>query len=225
MAVLTGRMTKLEAVNEMLRSIGETPVNSLASGLPQAASAEAFLDAMNRRVQLRGWHVNTRYSFQLTKNAGNQFALPVNALWATPVDPRLGFTQQRTISLDNSGHLTAAPRMSADATKWLMYDMINNSEVWPATINVPTMTVDLIELLNFIDVTPFLQYYILVMATREFQKGDNQSIVLNEFTAESVNEAQQLAETEDESLEENNVLQESPTMYDIAARRNHSWGR
>ena len=225
MASLTGRMTKLEAVNVMLRSIGETPVNSLASGLPQAASAESFLDDLNRKVQLRGWHVNTRFSFPLTKNAGLQFPLPNNALWATPADVRRGFSQERTASLVDSGHIIASPRMSADETKWLMYDMVNHSETWPATLNVPSMTVDLVELMAFIDVTPYLQYYILVMATREFQKGVNQSVVLNEFTAESVNEAQSLAEMEDEDLEQNNVLQESPTMRDIANRRNQYWGR
>ena len=226
MAVLTGRMTKLEAVNVMLRSVGETPANSLTSGLPQASSAEAFLDDTNRRVQLRGWHVNTRYSFTLTKNADNEFPLPNNTLLSTPVDARQGFAQTRAVAQSNSGHLRSAPRMNAAATRWVMYDMINDSETWTTTAYSPSdMTVDLIELLNFIDVTPYLQYLILAIATRQFQKGDNQSLILHEFTTEDIRELEDLAQSEDEELEQLNVLRDSPTMRDMVSRRNWYWGR
>ncbi len=56
----TANMTKLEAVNDILLSIGEKPVNGLTSGLPDAALAEAVLDKISRQVQLEGWNSNTR---------------------------------------------------------------------------------------------------------------------------------------------------------------------
>jgi hypothetical protein len=37
-------LTKLQAVNIILDSIGETPISSLTSGLPDGESAEAKLD-------------------------------------------------------------------------------------------------------------------------------------------------------------------------------------
>ena len=43
-------LTKLEAVNIVLDSIGETPVSSLTSGLPDAESAEAKLDEVTTEV-------------------------------------------------------------------------------------------------------------------------------------------------------------------------------
>ena len=42
MAVNPGHMTKLDAVNEMLWTIGEAPVSSLDGGLGDAAIAEAI---------------------------------------------------------------------------------------------------------------------------------------------------------------------------------------
>ena len=50
--------TKLEAVNTLLGSIGESPVNSLNSGLVDAKTAENIIDAVSReRYNLRAGHL------------------------------------------------------------------------------------------------------------------------------------------------------------------------
>ena len=51
-------MTKLEAVNLMLDSIGESPVSSLSSGLADAETAERIFNQVDKDVQAVGWHVN-----------------------------------------------------------------------------------------------------------------------------------------------------------------------
>ena len=54
MASITTRTTELEAVNTMLSSIGEAPVNSLASGFEDAELADkAFVELMGDDVQPR----------------------------------------------------------------------------------------------------------------------------------------------------------------------------
>ena len=45
--------TKLEAVNTLLSSIGEAPVNSLTSGLVDAELAETILDSTSRKYSHR----------------------------------------------------------------------------------------------------------------------------------------------------------------------------
>ena len=48
--------TKLEAVNIMLSTIGENPVNSLTSGLVDAELAETILGSVSKAVQSEGWN-------------------------------------------------------------------------------------------------------------------------------------------------------------------------
>ena len=52
-------LTKIEAVNIILNVIGETPVSSLASGLPDAEAAELKLDQTVKEVLAKGWQQNS----------------------------------------------------------------------------------------------------------------------------------------------------------------------
>ena len=73
MATLTTRTTHLEAVNTMLSTIGEAPVNSLTGSLPTDASmAKNILDEVNREVQSGGWKFNTSYKATLSRDTNNK---------------------------------------------------------------------------------------------------------------------------------------------------------
>lgn len=72
--------TKLEAINIMLSSIGESPVNSLTSGLVDAEMAETILNATSRDVQSQGWHFNTEPSYGIVPLASGELLLPANCL-------------------------------------------------------------------------------------------------------------------------------------------------
>ena len=55
---MTTPTTQLQAVNSMLSTIGEAPVNSLSSGLVDAETAETVLNEVSRDVQLNDvYHV------------------------------------------------------------------------------------------------------------------------------------------------------------------------
>ena len=61
--------TELEAVNSMLATIGEAPVNSITGTLPLDASlAKNTLNEINREVQSAGWHFNSRTKYTLNIN-------------------------------------------------------------------------------------------------------------------------------------------------------------
>ena len=73
MATLTTRTTHLEAINTMLSTIGEAPVNSLTGSLPTDASmAKNILDEVNREVQSGGWKFNTSYKATLSRDTNNK---------------------------------------------------------------------------------------------------------------------------------------------------------
>jgi hypothetical protein len=212
-------MTKLEAVNSILASIGESPVNSLASGLPDAELAESFLDRENRRIQLMGWHVNTLYDYELTKNVSNQFVLPDDTLKCDTVNPR---GPRKTSTPKPTAYINATMRRSGDDTMWLMWDADNNTETWT---NETTLTVELVQFIEFANLTPALQMYVHTSAAHKFQKSTMGSQVLRAFTEEDVTEAEVLAVNEDMENEDLNVIRDNSHVHAIAFRNNPLFGR
>ena len=74
--------TKLEAVNTMLTSIGEQPIQNLndLAGLSDASIAEQILDNVSRAVQSRGWVFNTDIGIKKTPNQYNEIDLDPSEL-------------------------------------------------------------------------------------------------------------------------------------------------
>jgi hypothetical protein len=69
-------MTDLEAVNRMLGSIGQAPVNTLdVPGVGDVADAKRHLNEALRDVQTVGYAWNTDYGFALTRDAITGFIL------------------------------------------------------------------------------------------------------------------------------------------------------
>jgi hypothetical protein len=78
-------MTKLEAVNICLSSMGEPVVNSLDGAAIDAQMASDIIDETSRSVQGHGWHWN-REKHTLSPNVANQIMLPANTLRIDSVD-------------------------------------------------------------------------------------------------------------------------------------------
>ncbi len=219
MAVNEGHMSKLEAVNEMLLSIGESPVQTLASGLGDAAIAESVLDRTSRQVQLKGWHCNTNRGLTVTKNASNQFALGVDTLKVDTVNAGSGRQASRPTP---SAFINAGMRRSADDTKWLLYDNDNLSETWT---NETELAVDRVFLEDFAKLTPALQMYVWTLGAHRFQKSLMGSRVLFEFTQADVIDAETQAVQEDAENEDLNILREQGHVRSVAYRNNPNAGR
>ena len=221
MATLEGHLSKLQAVNDMLWSIGESPVQSLESGLGDAEQAESILDRMSRQIQLKGWHVNTLRATELTKNGDNQFTLAVNALKVDTVNPRGG---RQTSTPNHSSHINAVMKRSADDTKWIMFDIDNNTEFWTDS-DPDKLTVDTVSLLEFAALGPALQMYVWTMAAHRFQNGAMGSKVLHELTLEDVADALAQAVQEDTENEGQNLIRDNAHVRSIVYRNNPGFGR
>ena len=138
--------TKLEAVNVMLTSIGEAPVNSLISGLEDAELAETILENVNKETQSKGWIFNTDLKVTLPLNSDNQIVLPNNYL---RVDTR-------TTLRSNTKDIVERGRK--------LYDRIGNTFTF--TDNV---IVDAVILLDFTDIPEVARRYITIRSARIFQ--------------------------------------------------------
>lgn len=72
-------MTELEAVNILLTTIGEAPINTLEGNqVVDVAVAKQVLNEVSREVQSQGWHFNTEYDVPLTPNIDQQINIPFN---------------------------------------------------------------------------------------------------------------------------------------------------
>lgn len=72
-------MTELQAVNVLLTTIGEQPVNTLTGNqVTDVTIAQDVLNEVNREVQAQGWHFNTEQQVSLVRDASNHVNIPAD---------------------------------------------------------------------------------------------------------------------------------------------------
>lgn len=85
MTTPTSVMTRLDAVNSLLASIGQSPINTLVSPIPKdAAQAEITIDTVLREVLTLGWSFNTDKDYTLIPDGNNNILVPANAMFLDP---------------------------------------------------------------------------------------------------------------------------------------------
>lgn len=87
--------TELEAVNALLSTIGESPVDTLLGVLPtDAGTALANIRRFSRQLQKAGWSFNSEGSFSLAPDVNGEIILPANTLKVDPTDPGIPYVQR-----------------------------------------------------------------------------------------------------------------------------------
>ena len=77
----TTRTTELEAVNTILSTIGEAPLNTLTGSLPvDGTTAKNVLDEICREVQSAGWHFNTHWKVDIPRDVDNKIPIGTDVL-------------------------------------------------------------------------------------------------------------------------------------------------
>ena len=150
--------TKLEAVNTLLSAIGESPINTLNSGLVEATLAEQIVDNISRSTQSRGWSFNTDLEFKLSPDLAGEVALPTNCLHVDMTSLRMSSTSD----LVQRGNK--------------LYDRVKNTFAIDDTIEV-----DIVVLLDFEDLPETARRFITVRAARVFQDRTLGSDTLHGF--------------------------------------------
>jgi len=73
--------TELDAVNQILSSVGQAPVTTLDLQNPEVSIVLNTLREINRQVQAEGWIFNTEREYELTPDSStNQILYPFNML-------------------------------------------------------------------------------------------------------------------------------------------------
>ena len=76
-----GVSTELDAVNSILMSVGESPVNTITNvQSPEVVMAQTTLRQVCREIQSEGWSYNTENEYPIDTDTNNQVVVPNNIL-------------------------------------------------------------------------------------------------------------------------------------------------
>ena len=76
----TGSKTELQAINQILASVGQAPVTTLERTNPDVAISYDTLIEVSREVQSEGWTFNREYDYPFTPDQNGHISYPKNVL-------------------------------------------------------------------------------------------------------------------------------------------------
>lgn len=153
--------SELDAINIMLGTIGESPINSLdaAAGVVDAVTARSILSEVSVQVQEEGWHFNTDYEFVLTPSS----------------DTKEIFVPANCIEVDTSAYDRNDVDVAIRGQR--LYDRKNKTYQFQQSLKA-----DLTLLLEFNEMPQAARHYISIRAARVFQQRVVGSNVLGSYT-------------------------------------------
>lgn len=81
------KTTKLQAINTMLSTVGEPPINSLTSQRADALIAQSILDEVCRDVQSYGWQFNISENVEMTPETSTGYIYVGDSIVRVDMDP------------------------------------------------------------------------------------------------------------------------------------------
>ena len=154
--------TELQAVNIMLSTIGESPVNTLSgAGLPQeAVVARTVLHETSVSVQSEGWNFNTQRHVRLVPDTEGYLIAPSNCVQIVQTEPK------------------PSPQITLRGTK--VFNLSEGSYFFRTPIYA-----DMVLLLDFNELPQTARQYVTTKASRSFQQRFVGSQTLDAYTQEA----------------------------------------
>ena len=142
--------SQLDAVNEILGSVGQAPVTVLDQTNPEVALAFTTLMEISREVQAEGWVFNREFEYPIAVNSNGEIKVPSNVL-QMDLSQTFNNTPYDTVIRDGK-----------------LYDKLNHTFTWDST---KTYRCDILWLFPFDDLPqPFKAYITAKAATRAATK-------------------------------------------------------
>lgn len=188
--------TELEAVNTMLTTIGESPVNQISESTADTRIAYLILGEVNRATQIRGWHWNTESDVTLTPDG-------------TTKEITLG---SNVVRVDVDGREYTNIDVIQRGTK--LYDKKNHTLQFSSPVKA-----EVVYLIPFADMPEQARYYIIVRSARLFQQrmiGDSTG---SAFSAEEETTAFLALQSAEDETADHNIFNQYDVSKVIAHRR------
>jgi len=136
--------TELDAVNQILSSVGQAPVTTLDLQNPEVAIVLTTLREVNKQVQAEGWNFNVERGYTFTPDASTkEIKYPTNVL------------QLDTTTTTHRDDYNPIRRNGK------FYDKLKHTYQWEKAVEA-----DVTWLFEFEDVPPAIQLYITARAAR-----------------------------------------------------------
>jgi hypothetical protein len=135
--------TELDAVNQILSSVGQAPVTTLNLQNPEVAIPYNTLKETSKEVQLEGWSFNVEREYKISPNPNDEILFPTNVLYYD--------TNQR----QHPGTYDVIRRNGK------LYDRHNHTYKFTSPVKL-----DITWYFDFQDVPPAIQAYITARAAR-----------------------------------------------------------
>jgi hypothetical protein len=155
------KTTKLQAINTMLSTVGEPPVNSLTAQRADSLIAQNILDEVAREVLSYGWQFNTDENVVMTPESSSGYIYVSDSIVRVDIDPRLMSSYDIIIRGNR------------------LYNRATNSFVF-----AESLTVIQVHLFDFDELPEVAKRYITIRAARIFQDRMVGSTTLHGFNAQ-----------------------------------------
>ena len=160
---ITTRTTELEAVNTILSTIGEAPLSTLTGSLPvDGTTAKNILNEISREVQSAGWHFNTQYKVDLTRDTDNKVPIGTDVV-RVQLNDKYSKSSYDVVQRGN-----------------YLFNLAKNSDIFDQDFTENT----LIYLLQFEDLPEQARRYITIRSARVFHDRTLGANTLHKFSSE-----------------------------------------
>lgn len=150
--------TALDAVNLMLDTIGEPPVNSLEDVTDEdVAMAIRMLGVVSRNFQTRGWEFNSETNYPMSPDINGEITLATNIARLDATNPGIDVTVRGN----------------------RLYDKTNRRYTFTQDVKV-----DVVWLLPYEEIPQAARDYIAIKAARQFQRRIQGDAVVEQYTAQ-----------------------------------------
>jgi hypothetical protein len=192
--MLLQKTTELDAVNIMLGTIGESPINSIeaASGVSDAVIARQILNEVSIQVQEEGWHFNVETNFELTPAyPSKEIFVPENCIEVDAEDTRVDVAIRGN----------------------RLYDRINHTYEFDSAIKC-----NIVLLLPFEELPQAARHYVTIRSARVFQQRVVGSQVLGTFTEKDEMRARMALRRYESKTADYNILTGNYTVMRVLDR-------
>ena len=160
---VTTRTTELEAVNTILSTIGEAPLNTLTGSLPvDGTTAKNVLDEICREVQSAGWHFNTHWKVDIPRDVDNKIPIGTDVL---------------RVELNAKYDKSSYDIVQRDS---FLYNLAKNEETFDQNFTDNTI----VYLLDFSKLPEQAKRYITIRAARVFHDRTLGETTLHKFSSQ-----------------------------------------
>lgn len=191
MPTMLPALTELDAVNEMLMSIGQAPVSTIeTSAVGDVPVARLYLRNVTRYVQLYGFAFNSDRAYVLSPDIDGVVLVPDGILKLDPTDPQQSLTRRR--------HPTKGIALWDLANQtWVCSEPVECDVVWGFVYD---------------DLPESAKAFICTAAARKFQARIIGSQQLDGYNAEDEMKAWAILLREERAARDTNLFRQNPTL-------------